>query len=1018
MNTQTSFITHLKNAQIFMRITAFIIIFAHTAVIGAPTIDAIRGELSKETAPETSPEAALSESFVKAIEQLALLKQLRKEDKNTDAVLAALKTLQSRIIELDETVLENFATLKADLLSKNLPDVILKRHDDMVSHYQSQNKNFMALLAKETKTGLLADMVRGVNNLLDGDAISPDKAIGNAVSDGTTTFSTNDFKRSQQEFDPNNLGTKALQPDKNNTPKASKQAFIQSGLRSSPSIKVAALGDFTFSDLEGANDPLYLAETDEVQLTQSIKNKAAELDYDTVKIYHWVRNNIEWLPSWGAIQDAELTLEAKRGNAMDISSLTISLLRASKIPARYVHGTIDVPVDKFMNWAGGFSAWEAAANYASSAGIPITSVTGGGQAQKIRMEHIWVEAATDFHPSRGAKNKNADTWLQLDPSFKQYEYQEGLDVVEISGLDMGKLAQDFVDSGTVNEAEGWATGFDPSILQTAQQTAQTKLEAHIKTLDNPTVGDVIGGKKTIIKQYPTLPSAIPNTIKTIGTRYDKLPSLLQQKIEFAFAKDILGDMIDPISFAFAKLNNEKVTLSFKPATQADEDALASLIPEGITDVSELPTSIPSYLVSVIPELKVNGETVKTGYAMRLGEEIPLITGISLAGKGKRTPRSSSVIAGSYLHINIFAGSISYVNMNELKTRLSKTSTTLESKNVSKISVLTRDDILGEIFYAGGIGYYAQLLSLSDIVGIKSDTLYNLAAGYGTIGYEPNVNSFFGIPRGISTGGIAFDIPIIFSTSSKDGDNSKTKQFNIHMGTIASALEHVIPEKLFESFNHDSPKLDAFSAVKALQKATDMGQHIYTITHSNMNQILPLLEHDRDTLREIRAALNSGKVVTTHSRRISITGGWSGFGYILLDPNIGDGAYKISGGKNGSYMQLATEYRMLYGASAWSRIRSDRLAGEKLSFNEAMRNAEHFLYAYESVCDLGESRARQVTLVYAYWGMKAIMQNINLISNGPMTIPYVGTFDFRTSRASFDQLVAGLSGAAHGSDCSL
>jgi transglutaminase-like putative cysteine protease len=58
--------------------------------------------------------------------------------------------------------------------------------------------------------------------------------------------------------------------------------------------------------------------------------------YDPVKIHHWVRNHIEWIPTWGAVQNAELTLSAQRGNAMDIASLTLALLRASGIPSRYV----------------------------------------------------------------------------------------------------------------------------------------------------------------------------------------------------------------------------------------------------------------------------------------------------------------------------------------------------------------------------------------------------------------------------------------------------------------------------------------------------------------------------------------------------------------------------------------------------------------------------------------------------------------------------------------------------------
>ena len=97
---------------------------------------------------------------------------------------------------------------------------------------------------------------------------------------------------------------------------------------------------------------------------------------------------------------------------------------------------------------------------------------------------------------------------------------------------------------------------------------------------------MIGGRKTTIQQYPVLPSSLPNRIVTIATRYGKLPSQLQHYMAFAFEKDMLGDLVDPISYPYAQLNNQKVTLSFKP------------------------TSIPAYLIAVIPELKLNGQTIK------------------------------------------------------------------------------------------------------------------------------------------------------------------------------------------------------------------------------------------------------------------------------------------------------------------------------------------------------------------------------------------------------------------------
>jgi len=106
-----------------------------------------------------------------------------------------------------------------------------------------------------------------------------------------------------------------------------------------------------------------------------------------VEIYRWVRNHVEWQPSWGAVQNADITLGSKRGNAMDIASLTIALLRASGIPARYVHGTIDVPEAAFRNWAGGFENLDSAWDFASAAGIPLVGITSGGTITKMRLEH-------------------------------------------------------------------------------------------------------------------------------------------------------------------------------------------------------------------------------------------------------------------------------------------------------------------------------------------------------------------------------------------------------------------------------------------------------------------------------------------------------------------------------------------------------------------------------------------------------------------------------------------------------
>jgi Transglutaminase-like superfamily len=78
-----------------------------------------------------------------------------------------------------------------------------------------------------------------------------------------------------------------------------------------------------------------LAETDKVKLTTAVRAKALELGNNPVQIHNWVRNTVQWQPTWGAMQNAGSALQSQRGNAFDIASLEIALLRAAGIPARY-----------------------------------------------------------------------------------------------------------------------------------------------------------------------------------------------------------------------------------------------------------------------------------------------------------------------------------------------------------------------------------------------------------------------------------------------------------------------------------------------------------------------------------------------------------------------------------------------------------------------------------------------------------------------------------------------------------
>ncbi len=875
-------IGRIRGTSAFMRSLAAAVLVTFTMLILQPAAMAARAAIAdqrRQAALQATDEGKLSETVRKVGKHFAELARELEKGETTGAEEESLAALREQVASLSDSVLQNFDEIGKHIREHNLAPVILERHRAAVAHY------------KKEVSALVSDM----DAVLAAGSPEEKRAL---VQKARKQLAGQKLKRAQQPFDPNDLPFKSLKtkPGKHK-PKLTKDEFAAAGLFDNPPVRLAALGDFTFDKLAGATNPDYLADTPEIRLSDAVKAKAAELGYDPVRIFRWVRNNVEWQPTWGAMQDADLTLSAQRGNAFDIASLTIALLRASGIPSRYVHGTIEVPADKFRNWAGGFESISAALTYAASGGIPAAGVVEGGRITKVQMEHIWVEAAIDYQPSRGAVNLDADSWVQMDPSFKQYEYLKGIDPIAISGLDPQALAQQFVDSGTVNEQEGWVSGFDPTILQNAQTQAQQAVEDYVaNNMIDPTVGDVIGGRETILQEYPNLPSSLPNRILVTGTRYAKLPESLEHRMGFAFGTDILGDPVGLVSYPMPEVNNRKITLSFRPATAADEEALKSLLPDGeITDLSQLPSSIPSYLVNVVPELAIDGKVVSTGSSMALGEDLPFMFYVTLRGYGT-TPYQYKVPAGAYLSIASIGGNVSAARLRALQSRVDATRTKLQSGDAGLIGSLSREDLLGDMFYTGTLGYFAQYLGLGHVIGVQKDAHQYLFAGYGSYGYEPKISYLFGFPRAIQPGGAVMNVRLTTVTGNSTGDAALQRDFSLQTGLLSSTLEHAVPEQMFFSLQQST---DGISAVKALMEARDAGQRIYHITPANQSATLPNIHHDPGTMSEILEAVASGKEVLTHTDAVAVSG-WRGAGYIIFDPDSGSGAYKISGGQNGGY----------------------------------------------------------------------------------------------------------------------
>ena len=190
--------------------------------------------------------------------------------------------------------------------------------------------------------------------------------------------------------------------------------------------------------------------------------------------------------------------------------------------------------------------------------------------------------------------------------------------------------------------------------------------------------------------------------------------------------------------------------------------------------------------------------------------------------------------------------------------------------------------------------------------------------YGLFHLAVKPNKLYGIvTTGITFQGLNLDVGHMrYLRWSKTNDKPAWIAYNRMRGQQASALEHATPEAFWidrtkcrytdENGNIQNPSLtdcpQAVSAVKAIAIAASQGQKIYTITQKNAAVALPKLSLSRGVAEEIQNAVASGKEVTVHEKAINAYG-FSGFGYTIIDPDTGVGAYLIEGKGSGGLVIL-------------------------------------------------------------------------------------------------------------------
>lgn len=842
----------------------------------------------------------------------------KKAAKGEDATpeIESLKARKAEIDTIDTDLKKQFADTEKKLKAANLPKEILDRHYKYVKSYEDNlaelRANVDAIEKAKTPSALMTEIAKAKKHL---DKVKPPKKRKpfdpNKLPNRIVKAKERQPKLKKEEWE------KELKKESKKVPKKPKAAQrlqqkpvlvasngpltgLLSGTGSVSNfseehLQLAALStDGLIQTAQTGNygkhpfppeiyplpwetdmTPEDKQETPETHVTDAIRAKAAELQNNPILMFNWLRNNIYLVPSYGSIQGADMCLQTKQCNATDIASLTIAMFRAADWPARYEFLTAELDIDRFMENMGGFTDPQAAITFAATGGIPVRPVITGGKITSVQFEHVYATALLPMGYYVGVESLmrrgwSFPLWMPLDVSLKHYVTTPGIDISAAVPFDAQSFVNQIQSTATINETEGYVTNVNSASIQQTMQDYQTQVQNYIQqNYPNATVGDVFGKREIKQVNYPHLSPTGWTKPVTAPVQSHILPNSMKYTVSFILQDaDTLENSLS-YTTSIPELAGKRVTISYAPATSTDEQVINNY--GGIFNV-------PAYLVSVKPQIKIEGVVAVTGSSIGLGKDQAF--NMQFVSPAYGTESVSNIItAGAYYAVGINPSRISGDLLAQRKAKLEAVKDTICVNNPGS------DECGGELLYSTAMGYFFVLNGLEDTAAQSNDIIKMKDVSEAIVSSLVDVSKLFDIPLSIADAGIMIDVDRnIHVAHPRNGDSSKVKPYMMSAGQMSSAMEHGIFELMYQA--------KGISTIQVLQIANSQGVPIYSITQNNISAVLPTLQVSSEVKADIQNAVGAGKTVVIPKSNISYYS-WTGTGYIIQDTATGAGAYMIS-----------------------------------------------------------------------------------------------------------------------------
>ncbi|MBN1761676.1 MAG: right-handed parallel beta-helix repeat-containing protein [Methanomicrobia archaeon] len=679
--------------------------------------------------------------------------------------------------------------------------------------------------------------------------------------------------------------------------------------------------------------------------SSAIKELAADLNYDPVQIYYYVRNTTDYEPYFGLMAGSDWTLQQHAGNSFDQANLLVALLRESGIPARYVYGTIDVSEEDAANWLR-VKDTRYVSRLIYETGIPGATVYNLTEDKfGIRLEHMWVEAYVTQNGS--------ETWVPVDPSYKTYEYVPGVNLT-YNATEVSAILTEMLATATYDEPHGWVTGVNETFITASFEAQVNDTIASIMAdpeLRNLTLRQLFGYWNLTEEYSDSLPTVLPYEVVSILNVSAEIPQDYYHRIE-------LKGFVNYTLYA-PEIASKKVMLKFNPATEYDRTILKQWGWKNAADWADMQ-----------PVLLIDGEPVANGSARALGSFADLT--LEFYQPLNATPRTvNDTFTVGALYALLF--NVGTVSLPQVESEINECD--FAANETFADNVLRQLHLIGMCWFFES-DYFEEIYAAA--FDVRS---YRSSPAYGRTALDLQVACVFGLCS-VDEGGMVMDISR--HTLGAVGAVNDTRAFMLGTGMAASGAEHSIFEHLYG--------IDSVSTVKVLQEANRQAIPVYLISQYNLaarrSELYMIPSYVWDWIED---AVNQDKIVIIPKREMQING-WTGIAYMVTDPETGASGFLITGHSGGMPTDSAwadfwdidwDAFWKGFAYGAWSDAYDDsvseqsRLLGAFLSnfvpFLTLIRDTPYYLYQV-ATGNNGMNLIRGVMEVIPFCGLTGKMIN--------------------------------------------